>query len=388
MAEKSKPREGNLSRTIAEYVLNPPALGGETKDRAKKALVDTVSANLAGTTCEVFPVFKAYLAEAGAGDRVILGSSIRCAPEYAAMINGTMISSLEFDDVLSLMPGHPSAAVMAVLCADESALRATGKEVLDAYAIGIQAGARVAQACTMDHYFRGFHGTGTMTMFSAIAALCRINKFSLEQIQRALGIAASFAAGVQGNFGTMTKPLHSGWAARNAYEAVRLAKAGLTSSEYVFEVEGGFFDCYGSENSSVKHVEDILAAPWVFDEPGITMKLFPCCYADFRGMDGLMKLRDRMGVTPSDVEKVVCYVPPGSLTPLPFPRPTTPFESLFSLPYALAVTLLDGFPGLESFTQQRVDASDVAEMLDRIEVTENEICVEKYRKRPGNAVLN
>ncbi len=66
------------------------------------------------------------------------------------------------------------------------------------------------------------------------------------------------------------------------------------------------------------------------------------------------------------------------MIPLKFAKPKTHFESLFSLPYSLAVTALDGMPGLRSFAQSRVLSEDVAEMLSRIDVVESEDCVRDY----------
>ena len=309
------------------------------------------------------------------GPYPVLGTALRTSAEQAALVNGTLSAALEFDDVLSLMPGHPSAVVMAALCACDAALNADGHAVIEAYAVGVEAGARVAQALTLDHYKRGFHATGTVALFSAVAALARIERFSVETTQRAIGIAASFSSGLHGNFGTMTKPLHSGWAARNAVAAVTLARCGLTASPNIFETQGGYFDAYGSPSSDLAHVEGLFGNPWVFDEPGVTLKLFPCCYATHRGIDAMLQLKQELGVGPDDVERVICRVPPGGLIPLKFARPKTHFESLFSMPYALAVALLDGHPGLRSFKDGRVLASDVADALGIIEVTESETCV-------------
>lgn len=371
-------RQGNLAEAVARFIAEPPALSAETQDRAKKVIVDTVSANVAGASSDVLPALQRYLATAGQGDKVVLGTALRAPAEYAALANGTMSAALEFDDVLSIMPGHPSAVVMGALCANDVALAASGTDIIEAYAVGIQSGARIAQAMTLDHYKRGFHATGTIAIFSAVAALARIERWSVVDAQRAIGVAASLASGIHGNFGTMTKPLHSGQAARNAVEAFELARSGITSSDRVFETEGGFFDAYGSAESSVALVESTLYAPWVFDEPGITMKLFPCCYATHRGIDALLSLMGELDITGADIARIDCLVPPGGLIPLKFARPVTHFQSLFSMPYALAVTALDGHPGLRSFHESRVKSDDVKAMLVHVEVTESEVCVASY----------
>lgn len=375
-----KDRAGDLAQRVADFVCSDIQLDGTALDRAKIVFADTISATVAGAASDVIEPLRDYIgAQPPANaDKVILGTGLRSSDELAAMVNGTMAAALEFDDVLSLMPGHPSAVVVAALMANDHALNASGAQVIEAYAVGVEAGARVAQALTLDHYKRGFHTTGTLALFSAVAALARIQRLSPTLVKRSLGLAASMSSGLQGNFGTMAKPLHSGWAARNAVAAVAMATAGVTACEEIFEAEGGYFSAYGSPNSNASQIPAAFGRPWVFDEPGVTLKLFPCCYASHRAMDGLMGLLRSMNLTSAGVRKVQCLVPPGGLIPLKFDRPKTHFESLFSLPYALAVTLLDGMPGLRSFRQERVLAADVASMLERIEVIESPLCVEDY----------
>lgn len=375
-----KIQTGDLAQLTADFVCSTASPQGEALDRAKIVLADTISATVAGSASDVLPPLRAYIGRdaSATGDKVILGTDLRTGGEQAALVNGTMAAALEFDDVLSLMPGHPSAVVLSALVACDAALDASGREVLEAYAVGVEAGARIAQAVTLDHYKRGYHTTGTLALFSAVAALARIQRLDPQLFKRSLGLAASMSAGLQGNFGTMTKPLHSGWAARNAVAAVALVTSGLTACEQIFEVEGGFFSACGSPDSNVSRIPVPFGQPWIFEDPGVTLKLFPCCYASHRGMDGLMTLMRDMGLVAADIRRIRCQAPPGGLIPLKFARPQTHFESLFSLPYALAVTALDGMPGLASFHQARVVAPDVASMLERIEVVESPVCVADY----------
>ena len=375
-----KDRTGDLAQRVADFVCGDVQLSATTLERAKIVFADTVSATVAGASSDVMGPLRGYIRAnaAAVSDKVVLGTELKTSAELAAMANGTMAAALEFDDVLSLMPAHPSAVVLAALMASDAALKVTGAQVLEAYVVGVEAGARMAQAMTLDHYKRGFHATGTVALFSAVAALARVQRLSPAMLKRSLGLAASMSSGIQGNFGTMTKPLHSGWAARNAVVAVGLATQGLTACEGIFEAEGGYFSAYGSSHSHVDRMPVAFGAPWIFDEPGVTLKLFPCCYASHRGMDALMGLMAKLGVGPTGIKQIRCQAPPGGLIPLKFARPKTHFESLFSLPYALAVTALDGMPGLGSFEEARVLSADVAQMLERIDVVESAACVADY----------
>ena len=119
MSTTHTPHEGNLAAAIAAFATSAVELPPATLDRAKVVIADTFSANVAGATSDVLPVLRQYIAASGAGegDKVILGTTTRATPELAALANGTLSAALEFDDVLSMMPGHPSAVVMGALCA-------------------------------------------------------------------------------------------------------------------------------------------------------------------------------------------------------------------------------------------------------------------------------
>ena len=89
------------------------------------------------------------------------------------------------------------------------------------------------------HYEAGFHATGTIGTFGAAAAAARMLGLDEEATARAFGIAASEAAGLKSNFGTMTKPLHAGKAALNGLMAARLAARGFTARTDAIETSGG-----------------------------------------------------------------------------------------------------------------------------------------------------
>ena len=148
----------------------------------------------------------------------------------------------------SAMPGHPAAIMVPALCTEATRGALAGARMLEAFVVGYEAGAKLALGVGMGHYQRrGFHATGTLAMFCALAALARLRNLSHEQIETAFGIASSMAGGLRCQFGTMMKPFHSGWAARCAVAAVDLAQSGFTASLNAIENEdGGFIAAYGT----------------------------------------------------------------------------------------------------------------------------------------------
>src|SRR5262252_5567686 len=268
----------------------------EALDKAKQAIADTFAVMLAGAGSEVAPPLLRYVEQAGeSGASPILGSGRTTSPEMAALVNGTFGHALDFDDVLSMMPAHPSAVIVAAVLASLNGRRVGGKALIEAYALGVEVGGKLGVGMTNEHYQRGFHATGSLALFSALTALVKLNGLDVETARQAFGIAGSMASGLRRNFGTMTKPLHTGLAARSALTAFRLAVSGFTAAPDIFEAKAGFFAAYGAAASDPHVTVNGLGRPFVVADPGLALKKFPCCYACHRGMDALLGLRSELG---------------------------------------------------------------------------------------------
>ncbi|HSQ05193.1 MAG TPA: MmgE/PrpD family protein [Burkholderiales bacterium] len=342
-------------------------------DKAKKVIADTFAVILSGAGSEVAPPLLRYLKDSGEeGSAPVLGTGESTSPEMAALINGTFGHALDFDDVLSMMPAHPSAVILPALCADLARHPLDGRGLIEAQVMGIEAGGKIGLGMTVGHYHRGFHGTGTLAIFCAVAALAKAYGLDIAATRTAFGIAGSMASGLRRNFGTMTKPLHTGWASRSALAAVRLAVSGFTAAPDVLEAKSGFFAAYGVDKSDPRVTAEALGKPWIIVDPGIALKKFPCCYASHRGMDGVLTLRARHRFNAEDVERLECRMPPGGMQVLTYPNPVTGLEAKFSLQYALAAGVLDGAYTLWSFTDEAVNRPAVRETLKRVAAFEDE----------------
>lgn len=370
-----------LTAQVAAFIAeaDPAGAGPEILDRAEKVVADTFAAILSGAGSEVAPPVLAYLDTLGAAGSVpVLGTARSSAPETAALVNGTFGAALDFDDVLSQMPGHPSAVVIPALCSALPWMKGTvdGARLLDAYIIGVEVGAKIAVGIGLGHYKRGYHATGTLCVLSAVAALARLLRLDAMTTRTAIGIACSTSAGLQANFGTMTKPLHSGWAARSALAAVGMARAGFTASASVLEAPGGFFAAYGTPDSDPAKTVAALGRPWTMLDPGIALKKFSCCYATHRAIDGLREIKAELGLDAATLERLSCQVAPGALTPLPYPAPRTGLEAKFSMDYALAAGVLDEAYSIWTFTDEAAQRPGIAALYPRIVVAEEMACVD------------
>lgn len=362
-----------LTEAIARFVadvdwgdLPPVAI-----EKSSRVLADTFAVILAGAGSEVADPLGKYVARAAqSGDRRVLGTALSTSPEVAALVNGTFGHSLDFDDVLTMMPGHPSAIIVAAVLACLGERPISGPDLLLAHIVGIEVGAKIGLAITHGHYDRGFHGTGTLGIFSALGALAKLHRLDPATTRIAFGIASSMASGVRRNFGTMTKPLHTGWAARSAITAIELARCGFTAAPDALEAPAGFFASYGVEGSNPAAAIDKLGNPWTVVTPGIGLKKWPCYNGSQRAMAGVLELREKLGLTADTLHSVECRMPPGGMKVVIYPRPTTGLEGKFSLQYVLAAGVLDGQYSMWTFTDEAVRRPAIQQLYDRVRAYE------------------
>jgi 2-methylcitrate dehydratase PrpD len=366
-----------LTEALARFAAETPArdIPEAAYDNAAKAIADTIGCILAGSVADVSAPLLRYLGQIeGDGTRPVLATGKTAPAEIAAMVNGTFGHALDFDDVLSMMPAHPSTVILPALfaCLPKDV---SGQRFLEAYILGVEAGAKIGLGIGNGHYRRGWHATGTLAVFSAVTALARLLELDVSTTRQAFGIAASTASGLRCNFGTMTKPLHAGWASRNAVAAVRLAAAGFSATPDAMEANAGFFATYGTEKSDMARTVGALGKPFVLVDPGLALKKYPCCYALHRPIDAMLQLRERLSLTPDNTESVFCRVAPGALRVLPYTAPKTGLEGKFSMEFTLAVGVLDGRFDLAAYSDAGVSRPGIAALLPRMGKEENPSCL-------------
>jgi 2-methylcitrate dehydratase PrpD len=345
--------------------------------RAKWSVLDGFGLAVAGSVSEPSRLAREYLAELGAGPELrsrIAGSGDQSHPRFAAFANGIAIHADDFDDTqLAVSPDrvyglltHPTAPVLAAVLAVADQLDLQGELLLRGYAVGVEVATKVAEAIYPRHYEDGFHSTGTAGTIGAAAGLCNMLSVDNPTSARALGLAASQAAGLRENFGTMTKPFHAGRAAESAVVAVDLARRGWTAACDVLEASRGFFRAAGGGYDPAL-IDDVLGAPWTFDEPGISIKPFPSGSLTHPAMCALAELRKEHGLRPEDIDEIYVGTNKHMPTALIHHQPADSLQAKFSMEYCMAIVAIEDEVGLPQFTDERVVAPDVQEMLKRVD---------------------
>jgi 2-methylcitrate dehydratase PrpD len=168
-----------------------------------------------------------------------------------------------------------------------------------------------------------------------------------------LGIAASSAAGLRANSGTMTKALHAGMANRNGLQAALLAEAGFTANPGVLEHRFGFMAAF---NGGIAEGRPAALDGWGEDfallSPGIAIKQYPCCAFVHCAIDAAVALRREIAGRPVVAVRVELHGK--RLKNIDRPEPHSGLDAKFSTQYLTARALLDGGVGLGDFEDSRI----------------------------------
>jgi len=342
---------------------------------AVRAFIDTIACMLSGAYEP--PVRKAYNAVArwGKGHSTVVGvpgtedRSGLPAP-WAALINGTAAHSQDYDDVLDPALAHVSAVLVPALLALAEETGASGHHCVDAYLVGFEIMARLAESMNPAHYRRGWHTTLTLGSPAVAVACARMIGLDRRQTQVALSLSTSLSSGSKRQFGTMTKPLHAGLAAKNGILAARLAVEGFTAADEI--LEGGWSLQDLMAGSDVPGFSDRLAHigdPPAIMQYGVWLKLYPCCASTHRSVDALLNLRRTYGLDATRITGVEGMISKMAADNLMYESPKDPMEARFSLHYCLASALVDGGLGPDAFTQEAIHRSAVRKLLPRIHKT-------------------
>jgi len=149
--------------------------------------------------------------------------------------------------------------------------------IVDAYIVGVEVAGRWAGVSTPTHYERGWHPTATLGIFGAAAAAARLLRLDVATTQTALGIAASMAAGIKGNFGTFMKSGQVARAASNGTAAAYLAqwyKRVSARSRRSSIILRGLPTARSRRDRLVANVH--VRQTWFIVDPGLVFKLYPC----------------------------------------------------------------------------------------------------------------
>jgi 2-methylcitrate dehydratase PrpD len=368
-----------LTQRVADYALRLrfEAVSAKALDRTKQLLLDFLGVALGGVS--YWPAAPAMLhgvrslAVRSDGASTVVGQSKAYRRQDAALLNGALAHSMDFDDTHAAAIMHIGTPLFpALLAAGEDA---SGAEFLTAAVAGYEVAGKLGMAHLDRVHLRGFHPTATTGIFAATAAAGRLLGSSADVVENALGLASSMAAGTQqfSDGGGANKPYQVGMAAQNAIVALLMAGAGVPGAARPLEGRFGYFAVFAEPGSRVDDVVLDLEAPSEVLRIGI--KPYPCCRYSHGTIDGVREIVLQERLKPEDIEAIEVRLPVAGYRlvgaePATKRRPPSLVEAQFSAYFAAAVAASDQPYSWDSYT--RLAEPRLQQVMDRVTVTASE----------------
>ncbi|MGW4420653.1 MmgE/PrpD family protein [Streptosporangium sp. NPDC004631] len=360
--------EPTLGRLLADFAADTSwaTLPGEVVGSVRSRVLDVIGLCVAAHRLPTSTAIVEHVRDQGGRPQAhVVGGGPAVPAPLAALANGVLAHSLDYDDTHLPSVLHPSAPVIPAALAAAELAGASGRETIHAIAVGLEVCVRLGMAGydpesgNSTFFEHGQHATSICgTMGGAVAAAVLFG-LSREGVLDALGVAASTASGIieANRTGGTVKRLHCGWAAQSAVTAAELVRRGFTGPPTVLEGRFGFFEAFLHGRYAPEEITAGLGTDWAV--PGIFFKPYPANHFTHAAVDAAIGLREQ-GLDPSRVESLTLGVPAPVIRTIGQPiegkrAPETGYQAQFSGPYAVVAGLLGGGGlgvGLADFTDE------------------------------------
>lgn len=336
--------------------------------RAKAALVlaDTLGAIVGGAAEAEVEALAERLSARAPGPAPVIGRGSTAEPMIAALLNGTAGTALEMDEGNQFCKGHPAIHVIPAVLAEAAAGGRSGRDVLDAIAVGYDVAARVGIAASLRP---SMHPHGTWGAIGAAAAVLRLRGRDARGIRDAMNMAASLG------LTTSRRTMLEGGTVRNTFAGVSnqmgLLVAELSETGFSGDSDGvaHVFGHVASERFDAAALSAELGGRWEIMRN--YFKLHACCRFNHAALDALDLLLAEAPDVDTDAITEITVETYGLAVELDDKAPRNVLAAKFSLPFAIATRLVTRRTTVESFAAARVADPATRSLAARVRLTEN-----------------
>ncbi|MCW0001527.1 MmgE/PrpD family protein [Pararhizobium sp. YC-54] len=350
---------------IANWAASTKDFSALSVKRAQEAISDTVGCVIAGASDPTTVMLRQAVGE-GVGYSAVGGQV--GVPGHAALVNATSAHVLDFDDTFRPLMGHASAVLVPALLAVAEHRTVSGRDLIMGYLVGLEAQGRLGAGMNPDHYAAGWHATATIGVIGAAVGVARMLRLECAEMASSMSLACSMASGIKGQFGTHAKPLHAGLCARNAVEAVMMAKCGLSGRHDIIEHRFGFQRLYAGRGVSGANISKGLGGPHMIETTGLTPKRFPCCAATHKILDMVLDLKNAHDLDSSKVLSVETFVGRINAGNLPYKIPSNEIQAKFSMNFCVALAIVKGNIKISDFSSESLESPDIRRLMPLVEM--------------------
>ena len=386
--------EKSISRVISEFALNLKYedLPKEVINEVKRYLYDSIGCAFgAYKTKDVNIIHDIYKTMGGKTEATVIAFGEKIPAVNATLVNSLMIRSLDFNDIYwKEDPSHPSDIIPAALSVAEL-VGASMKDVIVAIVLAYEFEQRLCLFAEPGVRERKWHHA-TLTAFVSPVVAGRVMGLNSGQIVNAIGISgsrhATFGAVTAGHL-TMMKNTVDPLAVQSGVIAAELASRGYEGPAHVIDGKEGLAQTITGGDWDIEGLVRGLGEE--FRIMRCSMKAFPTEALTHSPFSALLNILQQHKIAAVEIEQITIKTIARAADILSDPskyRPTTRETADHSLPYCVAALVLDGQLTPAQFTDQRINAPDIREMIDRVKVVAEPQYESMFpAKKPAAAVI-
>lgn len=301
----------------------------------------------------------------------VIGSERHVDSLRAALVNGTLIHGLEYDDTHIPSVIHGSAVVLPAVLSQVHREGVTVGDLLAGFVVGWEVLVRVGLLAPGAYQARGFQTAAVCGPLAAAVAVGRLRRSGSAVMDEAIAIATSFSSGLMAyaQDGATVKRSHLGWAAHGGVAAMDLAEGGLTGPRSPLRARNGFLAVLAGTDE-FSHIDALLAdvgGRWHL--PEASFKLYPVCHYIHSYLDAVDDLRRRhdwaeVGVVECEVHPAV--VPVIADVPERRRQPRTFEEAQYSLFHCVAQMFVHGHCDLADLNEEDPRVREFAQRVEAV----------------------
>lgn len=361
-----------ITRTLAKLVVDTTwdQLPERVRHEAKRSLLNFIATALAGCREEAIEQVLASLASfSGAEHATVIGRTERVDALSAAFLNAASGNIFDFDDTHLRTIIHPTAPIAPALFALAELRQISGRDLLLAFALGVEIECRVGNAISPEHYARGWHITSTCGCLGAAAAAGKLLALDTDQMVWALGSATTQTGGLVECLGTSAKSLSVGNAARNGLWSALLAERGFRGPTAPLEGRQGYFNALAPSSPDWSALTRALGESWELLQN--TYKPYPVGIVAHPAIDAALALREQHALKPDAIARIVVRGHPLLAARTDRPHVTSGREAQVSVQHSVAAALVFGELGLAQFTDACVQDPETLALRTKIQVEQD-----------------
>ena len=355
--------------------------------RTKHIVMDTVGCALGGAESPPAKIARAAASEiTSASPSTVLISGQKTSPDLAAFANGVMIRYLDFNDTYAGSPTcHPSDLLAPVLAVVD-ARNGSGKDVILGTVLGYEVLCGLIDSGAKE---RGHSwDQSTYGVIAAAVLAAKLFGHTKEQMANAISLAISSHISLE----QIRRGQISHWkgcalanASRNAVFCAMLAAKGMTGPEEAFEGKAGFLNSTGI-HFEIRPFADSADTYRIMKA---RLKAFPSGYFSQSAVEAILNLRSQIPDL-DDIKEIRLQTFPAGYEVMGSGeanwQPETRESADHSLPFVMAVALMEGIVEIRHYDQMYYKRSDVRALMQKIKVRIGEEPVAAWPEVPLNIV--